>query len=138
MIYFKISRPYVLYVPDQFKTQEMCDKAVVKDPDLLECVLDQFKTQKMCDKAVEKNPRFFEYVPDYFNSDKLCCKVIDKNVNKKVLNSINEYRKRNAQKHQIRYELLPVAWHPSRFYDWCCDNDEKRFLKEMWRVADCA
>ena len=41
---------------DNFKTQEMCNKAVEKDPCLLGEVPDHFKPQEMCNKAVEKDP----------------------------------------------------------------------------------
>ena len=34
----------------------------------------------------------------------------------------------------IRDELLPVTWHPDRFFDWCLDEEEREFLKEMWRI----
>ena len=39
-------------VPDRFKTQEMCIKALEVDPWQLKNVPDHFKTQEMCDKAV--------------------------------------------------------------------------------------
>ena len=38
---------------DHFKTQEMCNKAVEKDPCSLSEVPDNFKTEEMCNKAVE-------------------------------------------------------------------------------------
>ena len=44
------------YVPDQYKTQEMCDKVVKENPWMLEHVPDQFVTQKMCNEAVKKSP----------------------------------------------------------------------------------
>ena len=34
----------------------MCDKPVTEDPGLLKYVPDNFKKQKMCNKAVKKNP----------------------------------------------------------------------------------
>ena len=34
---------------------------------------------------------------------------------------------------KIAEELLPVAWHPDRVYDWCFDEEEKGFLEEMWK-----
>ena len=34
---------------------------------------------------------------------------------------------------QIHYEVLPIAWHPERFWDWCVDKEEKGFLEErLW------
>ena len=38
--------------PDQYKTQEMCDKAVSEDPFSLGYCPDKYITQKMCDEAV--------------------------------------------------------------------------------------
>ena len=35
------------------------------------------------------------------------------------------YKKRKAQKVQIKKELMPVAWHPSRWWDWCVPEDGK-------------
>ena len=28
-------------------------------------------------------------------------------------------KKRKAQKVKIKKELMPIAWHPSRYWDWC-------------------
>ena len=43
------------YVPDRFKTQRMCERAVEVSPLQLKYVLDHFKMQDMCDKAVRRN-----------------------------------------------------------------------------------
>ena len=34
---------------------------------------------------------------------------------------------------KIHDEVLPLAWHPDRFFDWCIDEEEKGFLKGVWR-----
>ena len=47
------------------------------------------------------------------------------------------HHKREFSK-RIYEELLPVAWHPDRVYDWCFDEEEKGFLEGIWRVTDCA
>ena len=47
------------------------------------------------------------------------------------------HHKREFSK-RIHEELLPIAWHPNRVYDWCFDEEEKGFLEGIWRVADCA
>ena len=36
------------------------------------------------------------------------------------------YKKRKAQKASIKEELMPIAWHPSRRWDWCVPEDEKK------------
>ena len=28
--------------------------------------------------------------------------------------------------------VLPIAWHPDRFWNWCVGEEEKGFLKGMW------
>ena len=43
---------------DRFKTQEMCDAAMMEDLCALEFVPDHFKAREMCDRAVEVGPFF--------------------------------------------------------------------------------
>ena len=35
------------------------------------------------------------------------------------------HQKHKAQKAQIKKELMRVAWHPSKWWDWCVPEDEK-------------
>ena len=44
------------FVPDQYRTQEMCNYAVRTKPLLLEYVPDRLKTQKMSNKASQVRP----------------------------------------------------------------------------------
>ena len=34
---------------------------------------------------------------------------------------------------RIHDVVLPIACHPDRFLDWCLDEEEKGFLKGVWR-----
>ena len=55
-------------VPNQYKTQEMCDKAFEVgsfDPCSLANVSDHFKTEDMCIKAVEAAAWLLYHVPDH-------------------------------------------------------------------------
>ena len=36
------------------------------------------------------------------------------------------YIERKAQKAKIKEELMSVAWHPDRWWDWCVTEDEKK------------
>ena len=36
------------------------------------------------------------------------------------------YQKRNAQKAKIKEELLPIAWHLSKWWDWYVPEDEEK------------
>ena len=43
------------------------------------------------------------------------------------------YKKRKVQKASIKEELLPIAWHPSRYWDWCMSEDEKQETEKLCR-----
>lgn len=61
-----------------------------------------------------------------------------------VMDSFEEYwpfwesmlpaAKRKIRFRTLRYkeELMAKAWHPSRFLEWCSDNEERQEMKEMW------
>ena len=42
------------------------------------------------------------------------------------------YKKRKAQKASIKKELMPIAWHPSRYWDWSMSEDEKKEAEKLW------
>ena len=42
------------------------------------------------------------------------------------------YKKRKAQKASIKEDLMPIAWHPSRWWDWCVPEDEKGSVENLW------
>ena len=122
------------HVPDRLKTQKMCNEAVCKRSCILGDVSDHFKTQKMCEKAVEKDPWSLTYVPDWFLTHQKILRVIKLIAGRqcKFLHNYDSlikwyegYKKCRAQKGQIRKELMPVTWHPSRWWDWCVPEDEK-------------
>ena len=101
------------YVPDHFKSQEMCIKAVMEDPCALEFVPDHFKTQEMCDKAVRDDPSYLACVPDWFVRQQQVNMWYDDYYNDydydEIIKCYNGYKKRKAQKVQIKEALLPTA-----------------------------
>ena len=42
------------------------------------------------------------------------------------------YQKRKAQKAQIEKELMPTAWYPLRWWDWCVPKDEEKGTEKFW------
>ena len=46
------------------------------------------------------------------------------------------YQKRKIQKAQIKKELMPIAWHPSRWWDWCVPEDEKKEIEILWKFVE--
>ena len=49
-----------------------------------------------------------------------------------ILEWYNEHKKRKAQKAQIKEDLMPIAWHPSRCWDCCMPEDEKKWITEIF------
>ena len=65
-------------VPDCYKNQEICNKAVDNYPHALAFDRESYKTQKMCDKAVDTYLSTIKFVPECFMTQKMCGKpVID-------------------------------------------------------------
>ena len=62
----------IVTIPDDLKTQEMCNEAVQMEPCSLVYVPDHFKTQEMCNTAVCMEPLLLKYVPDFLKAQKMC------------------------------------------------------------------
>ena len=43
----------------------------------------------------------------------------------KYLSDTKTIKNVRPKKQKIKEELLPIAWHPSRWWDWCVPNDGK-------------
>ena len=92
----------------------------------------------MCDKAVKIGPSSWEYVPDWFvtqgqvktwhDDDDYC------NDNE-LIKWYDGYKKRKAQKAQIKEELQPIAWHPYSVMDWCVFENEKKETKNCFKIT---
>ena len=63
------------FVPDQYKTKEMCNRIISDDPFSLRYVSDQYKTQQMCDKAVDDFLPTLNFVPNWFVASKMIKKL---------------------------------------------------------------
>lgn len=63
-------------------------------------------------------------------------KYFNKNKPQITIEEFNEIFDINNEKKQkfnmIYDELIHVAWHPSRFQDWCYDEDDKKEVQEMF------
>ena len=118
----------LVWVPDQYKTQEMCNKAVQRAPWVLVWVPAWLVTQEMCNEAVQSEPEVLEYVPDWFVTlQKMWYEEFDDD--DVLITWRDAYIKRKAQKAKIKEELMPVAWHPDRWWDWCVPEHEKKELE---------
>ena len=62
-------------VPDDLKTQGMCNETVRMDPYTLRYVLDHLKTQEVCDEAVCREQHALRYVSDNLKTQEMCNKA---------------------------------------------------------------
>ena len=115
ILFEKIFGHILLYTLEYIlEIQEKYNKRVRREPHSLEFVPDDYKTQEMCNKAVEADPCLLKFVPVHLRTH--CFKVVEK---------------RKAQKAKIKEELMRVAWHPTRWWDWCAPEDEKRETEKL-------
>ena len=123
---------YLASVPDRFKTEEMCIKAVEAGLWLMYHVPGHLKMQEMCDKAVRDDHSSLQYVPDWFVTQQQLklWHVYDDFYKRTEWD--DGYQKRKTQKASIKEELLPIAWHPSRWWDWCVPEDKKKETEKLF------
>ena len=58
-------------LPDLYKTQEMCDRAVSEDPFLIVYCPNKYITQKVCDESVDDPLAALKFIPDWFVTSKM-------------------------------------------------------------------
>ena len=81
------------------------------------------------DKAVEEGPCSLEFVADWFVTHQPVKIWHDDDYyddDYEIIEWYNGYQKCKAQKAEIKEELVQAAWHPSRWWDWCVSEDEKK------------
>ena len=101
------------------------------EPYFLASVPTGFKTQKMCDNAVREECLSLEFVLDWFVT-KQQTKIWHDNDDRRLIKWYEGYKKRKAQKASIKKELMPIAWYPSRYWDWSMSEDEKKEAEKLW------
>ena len=142
------------FVPDHLKTEEMCNKAVRREPYTLRHVPDHFKAQEMCDEVMRIRPAAFFLIPGRFNTQEMCIRAVkvdpwqlynfpdwfvvpqemwyeDFDDDDEIIEWHDGYKKLKAQKAQVKKELMLIAWHPSRWWDWCVPEDEKKEREKL-------
>ena len=40
---------------------------------------------------------------------------------------------KKAQKAKIKEELMSVTWNPTRWWNWCVPEDEKKETEKLWK-----
>ena len=70
---------FLKLIPDDLKTQGMCNGAIEKAPWLLHYVPLCFRTEEMCSRTVEKCLHPFRFIPDHLKTQGMCEKAVEKN-----------------------------------------------------------
>ena len=128
--------PAVLFlVPDSFKMEEMCIKAVEVDPLDLYYISNHFKTQEICNNAVREVPSYLQHVPDWFVTQeqiKIWHYDDDYYDDDKLIEWYEVYQKRKAQTAKIKEEILFIAWYTDPVMDWAYQKIKKEDPGKYW------
>ena len=71
----------------------------------------------MCEKFVEKYPLILIFVPDWFVMPGQVKVWHDHNYycdDDEIIEWYDGYKKQKTQKAQVKKELMPISWHPSK------------------------
>ena len=49
----------------------------------------------------------------------------------KIHEELLKYHHKRKYFKKIYEEMLPIAWHPDRWWDWCVDEEEKEIMEKM-------
>ena len=63
----------IKYVPDQYKTQTMCDKVIPENGGMLMFIRDCYKGPKICNKDVDNCAHVLGSVPHCYKTPKKMC-----------------------------------------------------------------
>ena len=102
---------------------------------------------RLCDKAVKDDSSSLQFFPDWFVAREQIDMLYDDYYDDdgdhwdddsdedKFFEWYDGYKKRKAQKAKIKKELMPITWYPSRCWDWCVPEDEKRKKKDCQKIV---
>ena len=78
-----------------------------------------------------------QFVPDWLVTQQQIDILYDSdyvhNNDNEIIDWQKGYQKRRTQEAQMEKELLPIAWHPSRWQDWCMSEDKKQETEKLWK-----
>ena len=91
----------------------------------------------MCDDVVRYYRFSLQFVPDWFVTQKQIDTCYDGDYvynDNEMIKWYEYYKKQKAQRANIKKYLMPTAWHPSRWWDWCVTEDEKKETEEIFLI----
>ena len=89
----------------------------------------------MCNEAVRGGPWNLRHISDWFvteqqikiwHDDAYYCN------DDRLISWYKGHLKQKAQKTKIKDKLMPIAWHPSRYWDWYMSEKEKKETEKLW------
>ena len=110
------------HVPDRFKNKEMCKKSVVVESSSLQSVPNWFVTRE----------GLFMWHDDYYDGNDGDY-WDDDDDDDQLFKWYDGHKKRKAQKAKIKEKRLPIASHPSRWWDRCVHENEKKETEKLWK-----
>ena len=113
------------------------DEDVDIEPRFLPAEIDCFKTREMHENAVKKYLWLLKYVPDWFvihQQIKIWHDNDDYCNDDELIEWYDGYKKGKTQKASIKEEPVPIAWHLSRWRDWCVPEDEKKRNTQIMEI----
>ena len=121
-------------LPDQYKTQAICDLAVKMDSYDFQFVPEQFVTEKMCKEACSANyGSALEYVPLAMRTREICDAAVARSADNIKFVPI-QLRTLETCAHVIVREknLTPYIPHAlySAVFEWCAKNKKNRFSED--------
>ena len=66
------------FIPREFKTRELCEKAVQDYGIMLEFVPEELKTKELCELALKSRGRALEFVPEDLKTQEMCEYAVEK------------------------------------------------------------
>ena len=120
------------YVPDQYITQETCNKLVDCNPWQLKCVPNQCITQEMCTRTLERCPWSLECIPNWYVTEqqiRTWCGDDDHCNYDGLIKWHMDIKNGRLKKAKKKRRALTIAWHLSRGWDWCVSENEKKKQK---------
>ena len=49
----------------------------------------------------------------------------------RLLSGMKVIKNTRPKKKKMERELIPIAWHPSRWWNWCMSEDEKKGTEKL-------
>ena len=115
--------------PDWFVANKMIKKlhnALLADDDILFFDEDSGNVIFSSDEMGIFSVDFNNINLDNVNFDKDDPKTI---IHVRLITWYNRLKQRKSFKTDMSKELMPVAWHPTRWWDWCNPEDEKKEIE---------